>query len=569
MTPNSRVHSVLRGISRRLPVLKLFWIATVGNWKKTDVLANRLRSLSETLITTRAELAASNEHRLSISRELSLSKAELAAVSNREARILHELSIAKAELVEFNDRENEIPYKMSIAVAKPAAANDRSGGVRGEIGTGDDRPSACNELLDDLTATKARLVASIDRGEHFSQRLSLANAKLAASIDRGEQLARELSISKAELAASNDRQESLFRELSIAKAELAALYDRANSTDEQLGGVLTLRDQLAAQSHLLLRHFADAQGHFTEAQNEYRRQLPMLTANLAALRSGQEDEFRNLRKRIVGSGVNPGTMAVDLYLDLLEAALTGTLYSDVSQSPWAQDVYDPARRAVGQDWPSHAETMIGTARMRNLRTLTQRALDENTPGDLIETGVWRGGACIYMRGILAAAGDTKRRVFVADSFRGLPPPDETAYPADAGDPHHTFSQLAISRADVAANFRRYGLLDDQVIFLEGWFKDTLPTAPIDQLAVLRLDGDMYESTMDTLNALYGKVSPGGFVIVDDYVLKACEAAVQDFRKQRGISAPMHEVDGAAMWWQVPIEPNQNAPTAGAKHNPSA
>jgi O-methyltransferase len=213
--------------------------------------------------------------------------------------------------------------------------------------------------------------------------------------------------------------------------------------------------------------------------------------------------------------------------------------------------------------------MIGTARMRNLRTLTQRVLDENIPGDLIETGVWRGGACIYMRGILAAAGDTKRRVFVADSFRGLPPPNETTYPADAGDPHHTFPQLAICRTEVEANFRRYGLLDDQVIFLEGWFKDTLPTAPIDQLAVLRLDGDMYESTMDALNALYGKVSPGGFVIVDDYVLKACNAAVEDFRRQQGISAPMHEVDGAAVWWQVSSTPNQNALAESASRTPPA
>jgi O-methyltransferase len=289
------------------------------------------------------------------------------------------------------------------------------------------------------------------------------------------------------------------------------------------------------------------------AQNDYRTQIPMLTANLAALRSVQEDEFRSLRRLILAPEANGGSMALDLYLDLLEASLTGTLYSDVSQSPWTKDIYDPASRAVGRDWPSRAETMIGTARMSNLRILTQRVLDEHIPGDLIETGVWRGGACIYMRGILVAAGDMKRRVFVADSFCGLPPPNEALYPADAGDPHHTFHQLAISRADVEANFRRYGLLDDHVIFLEGWFKDTLPTAPIDQLALLRLDGDMYESTMDSLDALYHKVSPGGFVIVDDYVLKACAAAVEDFRGRHGISAPLNEVDGAAVWWQVPVK----------------
>jgi hypothetical protein len=198
--------------------------------------------------------------------------------------------------------------------------------------------------------------------------------------------------------------------------------------------------------------------------------------------------------------------------------------------------------------------MIGTARMRNLRMLCETVLGDGVPGDLIETGVWRGGACIYMRGILAARGDATRRVFVADSFRGLPRPDADHYPADSGDTHHTYDALAIPREDVEANFRRYGLLDERVIFLAGWFRDTLPAAPIDRLAVLRLDGDMYESTIQALDALYHKVSPGGFVIVDDYVLKPCAQAVDEFRARHGIHAPLRDVDGAAMWWRVGEEP---------------
>jgi O-methyltransferase len=514
MTQGPPVHSVRQTISRRLPGLRRI----VANLTvDPEALAKRVDDLSRELSITRAELIASNkrveaanERRAGISRELSIVKAELVTSADREAGISRELLIAKAELVASSDREADISRELSVAKAELAAAKDRA--ARGERSVGErleNRFIAYNSLLDDLTATKAKLAAAIGR---------------------------EINTS---------------RELLIAKAELAAAIDRAGGEKAELIAVASLRDQLTAHSNLLLRHFADAQGHFTEAQNEYRRQIPMMTANIAALRSGQEDEFRSVRKLIIAPGAHAGTMAFDLYLDLLEASLTGTLYADASQSPWAKDVYDPARRTVGRDWPAQAETMIGTARMRNLRTLTQRALDENIPGDLIETGVWRGGACIYMRGILAAAGDRRRRVFVADSFCGLPPPDEAAYPADAGDPHHTFPQLAISREAVEANFRRYGLMDEQVVFLEGWFKDTLPTAPIDQLAVLRLDGDMYESTMDALNALYAKVSPGGFVIVDDYVLKACAAAVEDFRGRQGISAPLHEVDGAAVWWQVP------------------
>ncbi|MBB3900227.1 TylF/MycF/NovP-related O-methyltransferase [Roseococcus suduntuyensis] len=246
-----------------------------------------------------------------------------------------------------------------------------------------------------------------------------------------------------------------------------------------------------------------------------------------------------------------GGQAATLYLDLLELSLTGVLSDDVSIDPWTAGTYDPGRRAIGRDWPATACTMIGTARMRNLRHLLERALAEDVPGDFIETGVWRGGACIYARGILAAHGDATRRVFVADSFRGLPEPDAEAFPADVGDQHSTYQQLAINQEQVAENFRRYGLLDERVVFLEGWFKDTLPTAPIERLAVLRLDGDMYESTIQALDALYDKVSPGGYVIVDDYILGPCARAIEDFRAARGITASLEPVDGAAVWWQVP------------------
>jgi O-methyltransferase/8-demethyl-8-(2,3-dimethoxy-alpha-L-rhamnosyl)tetracenomycin-C 4'-O-methyltransferase len=155
-----------------------------------------------------------------------------------------------------------------------------------------------------------------------------------------------------------------------------------------------------------------------------------------------------------------------------------------------------------------------------------------------------------MRGILAAYADSRRRVFVADSFAGLPRPNPDVYAADAGDIHHTHKQLAISRREVEDNFRRYELLDEQVVFLEGWFKDTLPVAPIQKLSILRLDGDMYESTIQTLNALYEKVSSGGFVIVDDYFLRPCRQAVDEFRARKSITSPLLPIDGWAVWWKV-------------------
>ena len=171
-----------------------------------------------------------------------------------------------------------------------------------------------------------------------------------------------------------------------------------------------------------------------------------------------------------------------------------------------------------------AHSMIGSKRMENLRALVERVIFGRVPGDFIETGVWRGGACIFMRAILETYGVRNRKVWLADSFAGLPPPDPTAYPADAGDVFHTFEDLAVSMDEVKRNFDKYGLLDGQVMFLKGWFKDTLHEAPIDQLAILRLDGDMYESTMDALQHLYDRLSINGFVIVGVIIVLWTDAA---------------------------------------------
>ncbi len=211
---------------------------------------------------------------------------------------------------------------------------------------------------------------------------------------------------------------------------------------------------------------------------------------------------------------------------------------------------DPNARAEGRDWPADAETMIGTRRLDNIQFCVADVLRQNVPGDLIETGVWRGGATILMRAVLKAYGDTDRSVWVADSFQGLPKPDARHTPADTGDTHFAFDYLAVSADDVKANFARYGLLDNQVHFLVGWFRDTLPHAPIERLSVLRLDGDMYESTMDALQALYPKLSVGGYVIVDDYGnLSPCKAAVDAYRAEHGITEPIERVDWTGVFWQ--------------------
>lgn len=245
-----------------------------------------------------------------------------------------------------------------------------------------------------------------------------------------------------------------------------------------------------------------------------------------------------------------GSSTHELYLDLLIKILTNTIYGDPSTNPTNAGPFQPELRFKGIDWPAVAHTMVGVRRLENVRDLAQRAITEKIPGDFIETGVWRGGCCILMRGVLAANGVEDRKVYAADSFAGLPPPRPKIYPQDEGLNLHLHRELAVPLEEVKANFRRYGLLDDQVVFVEGLFHNTLPSLDAGPFALLRLDGDLYESTYVALDALYPKLSPGGFVIVDDInFIEPCRQAVVDYRSRMGITAAMHEVDWNASWWR--------------------
>ncbi|HWY90136.1 MAG TPA: TylF/MycF/NovP-related O-methyltransferase [Solirubrobacteraceae bacterium] len=210
-------------------------------------------------------------------------------------------------------------------------------------------------------------------------------------------------------------------------------------------------------------------------------------------------------------------------------------------------------RAEGRDWPQNGETMIGDARLDNIQWCVTSVLEDDVPGDLIEAGVWRGGAAILMRAVLAANGVSDRDVWLADSFQGLPAPNLDKYPSDEGLDLSGIPALAVGVEQVKANFARYDLLDEQVRFLVGWFKDTLPTVPVAQLALVRLDGDLYESTIDAITALYPKLSVGGYLIVDDYNApgwdRACGQAIRDYREQHDITEPIQEIDWTGVYWR--------------------
>jgi hypothetical protein len=214
---------------------------------------------------------------------------------------------------------------------------------------------------------------------------------------------------------------------------------------------------------------------------------------------------------------------------------------------------DYERRLAGHDVSDIAHSMLSIKRLDNVEMCIETILREKIPGDLIETGVMRGGTVILMRAILKAYGITDRVVWAADSFEGLPPPDPAKYPADAGAAWHLRPLTEVGVAHVKRNFERYGLLDEQVKFLPGWFRDTLPTAPVERLAFLRLDGDLYESTMDALVSLYPKLSMGGFLVIDDYNLPMCRQAVSDYRQKMAITDEIVPIDDAGIYWRRKLD----------------
>ncbi len=271
--------------------------------------------------------------------------------------------------------------------------------------------------------------------------------------------------------------------------------------------------------------------------------------------------------------ITPTNGVSDLYLDLLKKELSNILHyeadiaitylaeciegeNEYHRNAFLTDSFRDKTRhfeeqfADGRSQSYFGYTLVGMRRLDNIQVCVDDVIANDIPGDLLEAGVWRGGTSMLMRAILKVRGVTDRVVWLADSFEGLPPPDVGQYPADEGMKLHEVANMAVSLERVKENFATFNLLDDQVKFLKGWFRDTLPDAPVGDLAILRADGDMYESTIQILDNLYDKVSTGGYVIIDDYDdYPPCRQAVDEFRERRGITDPLVVVDWSAVYWQ--------------------
>jgi hypothetical protein len=338
--------------------------------------------------------------------------------------------------------------------------------------------------------------------------------------------------------------------------------------------------------------------------------------------SQEELSAQGLGPPPVGGGGGGGDGAT-LYLDLMKRSLINLIYCESSRPMYFYGAdkryhlsqgFSLGRRVLGEDMPENAMTMVGLKRLENIEHCVARVLEDEVPGDLIETGSCKGGAVIYMRALLKARGVRDRVVYACDTFARGPPPAagngglvhallsaciyglasipslawkrallrfvmrvNSDFPADENPDDDELHALIFLMKNmflksarpgvtkgldaVKSNVARYGLLDDQIQFLQGWFSETIPHAPISALSVLRLDGDTYPSTMDGLELCFPKLSVGGFVIVDDYYsLASCKRAVDDYRERHGIDEEIVRIDGLSVYWrnEVPWGKRENA-----------
>ncbi len=198
------------------------------------------------------------------------------------------------------------------------------------------------------------------------------------------------------------------------------------------------------------------------------------------------------------------------------------------------------------------ETLAPLTQLDALQSCLERVVEDRIAGDVIEAGCFRGGQCVLMSGVLKALGALERRIFAADSFSGLPEPDRGLAPDDA-IMHRVLKSIggfAASAEEVRGALRRYDLLDERVEIIAGWFRESLPRAPITWLALIRLDATFYQSTRDALEVLYPKLSPGGFVIAADYgVPTGARRAVDEYRMRHGVGERLTPIDMQGVMWR--------------------
>ena len=188
-------------------------------------------------------------------------------------------------------------------------------------------------------------------------------------------------------------------------------------------------------------------------------------------------------------------------------------------------------------------TLLTKGQLDLLESVVATLESQKVPGDFIEAGVWRGGVIVLLRALLGAYGISDRKVFAADSFEGIP-----LNSSDRTDPVNAWSDRWVAKLDeVQQNIRRFGILDERIRFVVGYFSDSLRNLSQERFALIRLDSDSYDSVLTSLEYLYPRLSKGGFLIVDDWHLQGCRDAVKDYLTKHAIAEDVHVRDNNAFW----------------------
>ena len=313
----------------------------------------------------------------------------------------------------------------------------------------------------------------------------------------------------------------------------------------------------------------DVSTHPHESTEERRQRETEESLRASFLERGLRRPIRAVRPRPDADALRAA------YLDLLKLALcdlAGARTLSVSRTGdtrrpdvpvFSRELPDEELplRVMGADWPFGGLTMVGMERLDDLQSCVEAIVADGVAGDVIEAGTWRGGAAILARATLDALGADDRTVVVADSFKGLPAPDEGGFPEDVDLDLSEVDFLAVPADEVRANFARFGL-EEGLEFVQGFFNETLPTLRGRRWSVIRLDGDTYEATWVGLENLYPGLSAGGYVVIDDYgLIQECRDAVEDYRSRHGITAPIEKADWNGVRWRREDEPDPEATSA--------
>lgn len=236
----------------------------------------------------------------------------------------------------------------------------------------------------------------------------------------------------------------------------------------------------------------------------------------------------------------------DAYIDLVKRSITNYLYlgKKAAFTKFNGVVhYDPKKGEWLIDADARPITVLSKGQLDLIEKSVVDLENRNVPGDYIEAGVWRGGAIILTRALLDAYGIKQRKIFAADSFSGIPKNQSFRHdPVDLWN-----DRWDISLEEVKANIERFGLLDDRIEFVPGFFLDSLPALAKNRFALIRLDSDAHDSVLTSLEYLYPLLSPGGIIIIDDWHLIGCRIAVDAYRKKHGIDEEVFVEDGNGYW----------------------